>query len=104
MMTYTQKKTQCNALGFFIKRKLNRSYVFSLWTFLTLSNFHSYLLAFGWGLTAATVNGAKVNKYVFARLLFNEAETFFVVEPFNGALNYISHVAFFPKVLLTKLA
>ncbi len=66
---------------------LQRSYVFRLWAFLTLSNFHSYFLAFLQSLTTTAVDSTEMYEYIFARFLLDEAETFFVIEPLDGALN-----------------
>jgi len=66
---------------------LNWCYVFSLRTFLTCGNFHSDFLAFRKTLATTAINSTVVNKDVFAAFLLNEAEAFFVIEPFNSAFN-----------------
>ena len=70
----------CQCLG-------NNSNVFSLGTFLALSNFESYSLVFVQSATTSAVDGAEVNEDVRAVFLLDKAEAFFIVEPFNGTGN-----------------
>lgn len=68
---------------------LERSYVFRLRTFLTLGNFHSYLLTFVERSSSRTVNGAEMYEYILATFLLYEAESFLIVKPLNGTFNCV---------------
>jgi len=59
--------------------------VFCLWTFLALAHCHHYFLAFAQGFATAGINSAEVNKNILTAITFDESESLFIVEPFNGA-------------------
>lgn len=66
-----------------------RRYVLRLRSFLSLRDLHRYLLAFMQGLATAAIDSAMVNKNIFTAFTFNETESLFVIEPFNGAFYFV---------------
>jgi hypothetical protein len=52
---------------------------------LAVGHFHSGFLAFFQGFTAAAVDCAEMYEYILAAFLLDEAEAFFIVEPFYFA-------------------
>lgn len=63
-------------------------YVLSLRTFLTLGHGERHLLTFVQSLETVSVDGAEVNKHIWASFLSDKTKAFISVEP----LNYTSHL------------
>ena len=62
---------------------LNGINVFSLRTFLSVSDSHRDFLTFIKRLTTTSVDRAVMYEYIFAAFTFDEAEAFFIVEPLD---------------------
>lgn len=68
---------------------LDRAYIFSLRTFLSLGNAHHYLLPFYQGLATLADNCTVVDKHVPAVCLFNKTKSLFIIEPLDGSFNLL---------------
>lgn len=70
--------------GSFVLESLQLYNVFSLRAAVALDNVELYALAFVEGFEAFAGDRGEVNEHVRTAFYFDEAKTFFSVEPFNG--------------------
>ena len=88
---FQQARSSCRGPGFDASESvwIYRAYIFSLRTFLSLGNFHHYLLPFDQGAATVTDNCTVVDKNVPSVSLFNKSKSLFIIEPLNGSFNLL---------------
>ena len=78
--------------GIFCDRGSERGNVLGLRTFLPHGDFHGDFLTFFQRPSSSPIDGAEMDEHILTAGLFNEAETFFVIEPLNGTFNSLCHI------------
>ena len=73
---------------FFLRKDLDRGYVFGLGSFLAIGDCELHLLAFGKRLKAVALDCTEVHKYIRALFLFDKTEALRIIEPLYGSCNF----------------